>query len=699
MRRVWIAVVLSMGSFVAAAQEPKPQPQEKPKEVIVTSSPLNPHGVFDTPYGADVVTGPDADRRGLSRSLPDLLKESPGVSLQKTGPHQGSPFIRGFTGFRNVMLVDGIRLNNSTFREGPNQYWGTVDGFMIDRLEIVRGPSSVLYGSDSIGGTVSAITKMPAFDEPEAPFHARSYFRYATAEDSYSARQEAWGSAGDLGWFVGGTYRDFNDILGGRHYGEMVHSRADEYDVDLKIVARLSKDSKLVLAAQHHRTDDAPRWHSTADSRGWHGSASGTDRLRDFDQERNLYYLQYHGTFEGGAIDALRASVSLQRQGELENRIQASGARQVRESEVNTPAAWVQAGKQTSLGHFTGGVEYSRDLVDSKGHDWSAAGALTTFDRGNVADDATYDLYGVYLQDELSVGPLDLTPGVRFSRARVDAKKVDPAGGTTFAPLDETYQAVTGSFRLLWHVEEHWNLVAGWGMGFRSPSLDDSTAVSFVLSGALDTPATDLDPEKTHTFDLGLRSRYDAWEVSAFAFYTLLDDFIQRVPIPDFNGDGIGDFTKQNFSKGYVYGFEISALYRLTEELSFFGDWGYAKGEVDQLIGAAESRQPLSKMGPSLLHVGARYEPKGGRVWVEALLTAARAQHHLSVSDGADPQRIPPGGTPGYTVYTLRGGTQIGDHVAVTLSIENLFNKDYRVHGSGQNEPGTNVILGLDLQF
>jgi hemoglobin/transferrin/lactoferrin receptor protein len=78
--------------------------------------------------------------------------------LQKTSYGQGSPFLRGFTGFRTLLMVDGVRLNNAVFREGPNQYWNTVDPWSVDRYEVVLGPASVLYGSDAVGGAVNALT-------------------------------------------------------------------------------------------------------------------------------------------------------------------------------------------------------------------------------------------------------------------------------------------------------------------------------------------------------------------------------------------------------------------------------------------------------------------------------------------------------------------------------------------------------------
>jgi hemoglobin/transferrin/lactoferrin receptor protein len=705
MRLFWAGILLCGSAWAQETAPPggqEPKKQEEIKEIkIYGISPLKPLGDFESPQSVDVVTSSDIDGRRLSRTTPEALKETPGVSVQKTGPAQGSPFIRGFTGFRNVMLVDGVRLNNSIFREGPNQYWATVDSFMVDRLEVVRGPSSVLYGSDSIGGTVLAFTKEPPSFEPGVSVHERTFYRYASAEDSHSVRQEVWGNADDLGWMLGGTHRDFNDIVGGRHTGTMEGTGYDEYDADLKLVYRIGKESKLTLAAQHHRMDDASRWHSTMYSQEFHGTALGTDRVRDFDQERNLYYLQYHLQSEGGIIDALKAGVSWHVMAEKETRIRSSGAKNIREFEVDTPGVQLQAGKQTAIGYFTAGGEFYRDRVNSSGYDRSAAGVLTEYARGSVADDATYDLWGIFLQDEFSVGGLDVIPGIRFSRASVTSDKVDPGPGDTVIPdsIDEDYQAVTGSLRLLYRVTENWNVIAGWGMGFRAPSLDDSTAINFVLSGSLDLPAEDLDPEVTHTFDLGLRARYRDWEAGVFVFTTILDDFIQRAPAGDVNGDGVTDFTKMNSSEGYVYGVEAAALYRLTAEISLFGDLGYAKGEVDQLVGADWSLQPLSKVGPGTIHLGARYEPKDTGVWVEGLFTAADHQKHLSVSDTADTQRIPVGGTPGYTAYTLRGGYRVNEHFTATVAVENITDRDYRQHGSGVNEPGTNLILATEIRF
>ena len=117
---------------------------------------------------------------------------------------------------------------------------------------------------------------------------------------------------------------------------------------------------------------------------------------------------------------------------------------------------------------------------------------------------------------------------------------------------------------------------------------------------------------------------------------------------------------------------------------------------MDTLGGGDE---PLSKMNPSLGHVGLRFQPQGAPAWVEGVVTFADEQSHQSAADQGDTQRQPPGGTPGYTAYGVRAGYVVNENLEVSVAVENITNKDYRIHGSGQNQPGTNFILAVDVQF
>ena len=183
-------------------------------EVLVTAT-RRADASFDVPWSTSVTGADEITRDRVRRTLPDALLDLPGVMVQKTGYGQASPFIRGFTGYHTVLLVDGIRVNNSTFRSGPNQYWATVDALSVDRLETVRGPASVLYGSDAVGGVVNAVLRRRTTFEPGFHSGARAYLRYATAENSFTTRAEFEGNADRLGFLAGFNYKAYDDFRAG----------------------------------------------------------------------------------------------------------------------------------------------------------------------------------------------------------------------------------------------------------------------------------------------------------------------------------------------------------------------------------------------------------------------------------------------------------------------------------------------------
>lgn len=156
------------------------------EEVVVTASHVE-EPVFLTPYSVDIISAKRINMAGF-RSTPDIFREIPGTLVQKTSLGQGSPYIRGFTGFRNLFMIDGVRLNNAVFREGPNQYWATVDTGSIRRMEVIRGPQSVLYGSDAIGGTVNVLTHNPMAYNGNKTLDGGLAYRYASGENSHIAR-------------------------------------------------------------------------------------------------------------------------------------------------------------------------------------------------------------------------------------------------------------------------------------------------------------------------------------------------------------------------------------------------------------------------------------------------------------------------------------------------------------------------------
>ncbi|HJL49727.1 MAG TPA: TonB-dependent receptor plug domain-containing protein, partial [Polyangiaceae bacterium LLY-WYZ-15_(1-7)] len=124
------------------------------------------------------------------RSAPDALRYEPGVAVQQTAHAQASPYVRGMTGQQVVHLFDGVRMNNGIYRQGPNQYFFTIDQRTLARLDVVRGATSVRFGSDALGGAILA-TPLRPFLDPDADgvvARPRLELRYGSADRELGGR-------------------------------------------------------------------------------------------------------------------------------------------------------------------------------------------------------------------------------------------------------------------------------------------------------------------------------------------------------------------------------------------------------------------------------------------------------------------------------------------------------------------------------
>jgi hemoglobin/transferrin/lactoferrin receptor protein len=658
---------------------------------------------FDVPAGTSVLTEEEVRNRRVARSLPDAMLRLPSTVVQKTGPGQSSPFIRGFTGYHNLLLIDGIRLNNSTFRSGPNQYWSTIDSFTIGRLEVARGPHSVLYGSDAVGGTVNVIPRARESFCCGRHVEAGAFLRYASGESSWIGRAEFEGNVDDVGFLGGFTWKDYGDIESGG--GELPETGFHEHDADLRLDWRLTPRSVLTLAWQHVMQEDAPRTHTTVHAVPFHGSAVGTDLKRDLDQQRDLLYLKYAWADAGGLFPTGRATLSYQRQEEDQERLRTGGRLDFSGFTVDTIGASLQLERPTCIGRFTFGFDAYHDEVTSFRDDYLNGVFVSSSIQGPVGDDGTYDLIGVYVQDRVCWRRWEWIAGLHFTYAAADADQVDNplvAGGDGTVPgnvisVDDEWTALVGSLRTVYHLTPQWNLYGGVSQAFRAPTLTDLTA--FEATSVFETPAPDLDPDHYVGFELGAKTEQRCFSGAAAVWYTILQDTIVRSPTGNLI-DTVPEVRKDNVGDGWLWGFEVEAAWRWHPAWTAFGNLSWMDGEVDQFDENQEKvRDDFDRLMPLTTLLGLRFEPPCGRIWAQAEWVHAEKADRLSLQNETDTQRIPPGGTPGYDVLNLRAGYRVWRDTSVTLAIENLTDENYRIHGSGVNEPGFNLVVGIDFRW
>lgn len=666
-------------------------------ETRVITATRDDRSIFRSPYSVDRVGQRLKER--LYRTVPEALRDVPGTSIQKTGHGQGSPYIRGFTGYQTLMLIDGVRLNNSVFRSGPNQYWATIDPYSIDRLEILKGPGSVQYGTDAVGGVVQAFTRSPGLNREDREIGGRIFARGASAERSLIGRSEfdVTVEKNRFGILGGVTGKNFGDLEGGHHVGKQENTGYTEYDADLKAIYRVSDNSEVVALYQRARLNDAPRTHRTQDSIQWQSLSQGSDRQRDLDQERDLAYVQLRAHDLDDAIDAFRFNLSWHRQQEETDRIRSSGSRSIEGVDVNTFGAWLQAESEVASTRLVYGVEWYHDEVDSS----STSNAI----QGPVGDDSQYDILGAFIQGTAALGDrVEVTLGGRATYARAETDSVQDFATGNPTDFDDDYFALTGTARAQVYLDsdEHWTAFGGVSRAFRAPNLSDLTRLDDFGTSGFEVPATGLDPEYFTQLEVG--ARFDdrkGTSVQAAYFYTFIDDLILRVPDRPNPSDATQTiFEKQNSGEGFVQGVEFSARFQVNSCWSAFGAVAWQDGEVEIVDSAGQRRDDtLTRLLPTSGYGGVRFDCQARNLFVEGIVRFADEQDDLSVSDQADATRIPPNGTPGYGIVSVRSGWEFREDISLYCSLENILDKDYRVHGSGVNEPGRNLVVSIEYRF
>lgn len=630
----------------------------------------------------------------LTRTFPEALRETPGVAIQKTSNGQGSPFIRGFTGFRNLMMVDGIRFNNSTFRDGPNQYWNTLDQYSFDHVEVLPSQGGVLYGSDAIGGTVNAFTKGSGFlSEAEGSFfsHGRADYRYSTAEHSNVEHLEtSIGEGQKWGLHAGVTLSQFGDVTDGSGRRQR-NTGYDQWAFDLRLDIALDDQWTFTAAHQQVRQNDVWRTHSTNSGVSFEGTAVGTDRVRLFDQERSLTYARLVGKNLNSFIDSASLTVSLQTAKENQFRVTGPGVRSYNIVDLDTLGADLQFTSKSPIGTLVYGVDFYEDFVQSHASDNPFQGA--------VADNSTYSLLGVHIQDAIDLGErVHLFIGERYTHATARLGSFQNPFTLGQESFSNSWDNFSGSVRFVIDLDERdrYSLYGGVSQAFRAPNLSDLSRFDVALSGRKETPATGLSPEKYLTYEIGLKANTETVTASLAYFYSQLDNLIIRrstaVPLQD---------TKANGGNGYMQGFEFATRWQIDKHWSIFGHVAWVEGEADQFIGTTtqKRREPLGKISPLVGYAGVRWQSTDHRFWTEFVGLTYGEAGRMNTADILDTQRVPPNGTPSFLLLTLRGGYTVNEHLILTASLDNLLNQTYRYHGSGSNEPGFGANLGATVKF
>ena len=688
----------------------------------------------------------------------DLLATIPGIKVQKSQFGGGSPVIRGMESNRVLLVVDGVRMNNAIYRKGHLQSSISVAPNMLDKTEVVFGPSSVLYGSDALGGVIHYYTKTPklsAEEEVKSQFFSRfsSVNQEITSHVSAELRFSNWASLTSI------SFSNFGDLQSGsrrshgfKDWGKVFYYSENRYgnytenptvnprpevlkntgynqtDFLQKFFIPLSKNTELKINLQYSTSSNIPRF----------------DRLIEFKnnslkfaewnygpQNRFLLSSQFliHPNkkwLESGSITGAYQQIK-------ESRIQrkfGSLDRSFREELVNVfsvngdfSVSLTQDKKRVlSYGfEFTyndvTSKSFGKNLVVSNGQINGSSSGFKVQSRypdggSNYLSSSAYIAYRQDLNSKTT-----LNTGLRFTNTTLHALWLDQ----TFIHLPETNitavnSAVTATIGYVYRPGKNWQLNSVVSSGFRSPNIDDIGRVR-EKSGNISVPNIHVNPEFAYNVEIGLQKYFNdkKFRVGANVYYSLLDNYIQRDFV--YNTDGSkkqvqfdGEFgnaiTNQNKGTAYVFGYTLSYLGKISSTINSSGFITYTKGRT------YDTKEPMSSIPPLFGRVEINYKKDKIEFGAALKFNSKKDIEDFNITEGIDNHDLTPivdpnaildsdkyYGSPSWMTIGLTSNYLLSDTFSIQARLDNIFDEHYIEFASGISAPGRNASISFVANF
>lgn len=684
---------------------PPPPPPTLCQDVTesVIEAPRSTRAVTASGFSNQVITGAELAATG-ERSLPRALERVSGLFVQETNLGGGAPILRGLIGNQILIVVDGVRLNDATTRGGPNQSLNSIDPATVERIEVIRGPTSVLYGSDALGGTILIWTKNRAAGMrnpggvPQAALAGELFGQYSSMVD---------GSSEGLGLSFGDDHHGLLGIASFHDWGDLrsAHGTVDNTGYDgLGWFGSWEHayDSRRYfrLTASGTRDFDVPR---TDRMNVGFGQVVPSDAENFFTlQDRKRYVLSYTDEVPSLA-DKMQWRLSL-REYDERRQIRKTGSTTRALEEDRTRTLGVGADWRKALGGsqlFTWGFDVDLDDIESSKDNLNTGTGVITPSTGNFAPDSKYLGAGLFVQDEiLAFDAFDLTAGARYSYFWFSFDDF-----TTLDRVEQDFSALTGSLQISRNLAPGVRLSGTLAQAFRAPNLSE-VARNATFAGGTELANPDLDPEESLYQEVALDVVHRATNVSFGVYHNDIRDVVGRRLILDPTPGVPGDETylRDNTGNLEYFGAELRVKQRLGDsQAPFFASayFEYTRGAQDDDI---SGRDPASRVPPPHGSVSIGYEPSGerrGLSFAALSLVWAAGQSRLSPGDLGDP-RIDPAGTDGWTRLDIDLAGPLGTRLTGTswnVGLHNILDAAYRVHGSGFDAPGLNAVVGLRVLF
>lgn len=639
---------------------------------------------FDVNQSASAIAAAQLSERS-PRSTPEALMNETGVWIQKTNHGGGSPIIRGLVGNQVLLVVDGIRLNNATYRYGPNQYLSTIDPGIIDRIEVNRGSGSVLYGSDALGGVLQVISATPSFSSAGLKIGGRLRSRWMSAGMEQSIRPEIEGRGKRVAFLGGFSARNFGDVLAGGNLGVLTPTAYRERSGDAKLLWRLGSRGILTSAFQHTTQNHVPRYDQVT---------QGGFSLFEFEpQTRQLSYLRWESSTPSPWVQSFRLTVSMNRSKEGTISQKNNSVEMKRQlDEVNTLGLMAEfLSNPSAHWQVQSGIEYYSDRVSSTAHVLNTVTNTETAQRGSYADGSGISNLAVFTNHQWDWKNFQISAGARFNRISVSVTD------NLFGDQQINPNAWVGNVGVMYKLNSRLRMVGTLNTGFRAPNVDDMSKFGTIEANIFEIPSGLLSPERSLNMETGLKynSTKLSWNVTAYQ--STLTDLIDRVATsyqgsPTFEGRTV--YQKRNVGEAIIKGIEADVDAVVIKSLTVYGNVTYTYGENKT------RKEPMRRIPPLFGRLGLRYGHPSG-LWIRTEWAVAGKQDRLAGGDRSDARiniRLINGVMPGWDIVNLHAGYSYR-FWSIQLSAQNIFDEAYRVYASGIDGYGRSMTAAVNIRF
>ncbi|MDL2260226.1 TonB-dependent receptor [Deltaproteobacteria bacterium OttesenSCG-928-K17] len=730
-----LAACLALGG-AAVAQEEENGAEVVTREVTVTATRTE-KDLMEVPMSVGVVSGEDLKREPAA-NVADALSGMPGVSIADGGMPGGKRvMIRGESPMRSLILIDGVKISEQKSMSGSAIM---IDASQIERIEVVKGPASVLYGSEAIGGVVNIITKKggdkpvsfsqqfvadsstESVDIQSAVFGAYNGFNYRFTGSGVNAGQRKT---------PGGTLekseydnRYYSGQLGYDWDGGSFFVKADRYESEISIpdnvTTGLSYSGGWVDASTSVLLN-LPRWDRESVSAGLELDNLTSNLIK---LKFNAYYQNMKKNFENQVISDINNGATV-----VNMDIHTF-------NDQDSYGGSVQSEWRLGNNYLIAGLDYNKDELQAWSSTYGTNSALPPFMPGApvmtdkiTKSDSEQGTLGVFIQNEWA--PNDdwaLTLGLRqtwieskMNRQVDDQRALLPPGPRiTVSPSQKTTDSnLVGNIGLVYSGFDDWALRAGWSQGYRFPSLNQLYLGTSHGSTSVTEANPDLDPEESNNFEIGARYNGGNWNLDLAFFYNDAKNYISTKKINN------QLYRFDNMDKARTFGVELGLDYTFEEYgLTPYLNAAWINRRIENTIEASridaggntvkeviKYKTSDTQTAPFQGRVGLKWEGQASdtqTVFTDFYVNWASSSKYYYYDDtyghnhnGDFNYGFTTEKKGGWQTLNMTVGTQWGEEHKwnASLSLRNITDKAYTLADSMVQDPGFHVVLGVGFEY